>query len=71
LGNLIGHRNYVNQLSYSPDGRVLLSCSDDKSIKLWAVHSLEVMISLNIGEFAIQSFDMIFEDKLIVFVQED
>jgi transducin (beta)-like 1 len=31
------HDDEVNAVRWSPDGRLLASCSDDKSVKLWSV----------------------------------
>jgi ribosome assembly protein 4 len=35
LARMTGHAQLVNQVSFSPDGRWLLSASFDKSLKLW------------------------------------
>ncbi len=35
LPDLIGHEDVVNGICYSPDGKTIASCSDDKTIKLW------------------------------------
>jgi platelet-activating factor acetylhydrolase IB subunit alpha len=32
---LIGHDNWVRGLVFHPSGRYLLSCSDDRSIRVW------------------------------------
>jgi platelet-activating factor acetylhydrolase IB subunit alpha len=32
---LVGHDNWVNDLVFHPNGRFLLSVSDDKSIRIW------------------------------------
>lgn len=37
LGNLSDHRNIVNALAYTPDGKYLISGSDDKTIIIWEV----------------------------------
>ncbi len=37
------HLHTINYLAISPDGRYLASCSLDKSIKIWDVHSLELL----------------------------
>ncbi|BCL36579.1 hypothetical protein [Nostoc sp. MS1] len=33
--SLLGHKNTVNSVSVSPDGKMLVSGSDDKTVKLW------------------------------------
>jgi WD40 repeat protein/ABC-type dipeptide/oligopeptide/nickel transport system ATPase component len=35
VNRLEGHRNTINQISFSPDGQTIASASADKTIKLW------------------------------------
>jgi mitogen-activated protein kinase organizer 1 len=35
---LVGHRAAVNAVRYSRDGNYCLSCSDDKTVRLWNPH---------------------------------
>jgi len=35
LPDLMGHQGYVMRICYSPDGKTIASCSNDKTIKLW------------------------------------
>ncbi|WP_165234154.1 WD40 repeat domain-containing serine/threonine protein kinase [Aquisphaera insulae] len=37
LGRVLEHRNAVTDATFSPDGRMLLSCSSDNTAQLWAV----------------------------------
>lgn len=43
-----GHTNWVRECCISPDQRMLLSCSDDKSAKLWDIE--KATISVNFPE---------------------
>ncbi|MEO0406160.1 MAG: NB-ARC domain-containing protein, partial [Cyanobacteria bacterium P01_A01_bin.135] len=36
-GQLIGHQRWVRAIAFSPDGAQLASCSQDETIKLWAL----------------------------------
>ncbi len=37
LASLVGHRDAVQDLQFTPDGRMLLSRADDGTVKLWDV----------------------------------
>ncbi len=43
-----GHSRYVRAVSWSPDGTMLASGSDDKTIKLWDVQSGKVNSTLTV-----------------------
>ena len=46
-GNALGHSDAVTQCAFTPDGLVLVSASDDKTVKTWAVDTGLVLRSLN------------------------
>lgn len=39
------HDNWVRTVAFSPDGKTLVSCSDDHTVKLWDVASQKLLIT--------------------------
>jgi len=37
--SLLGHLNWVKTACFSPNSKLVLSGSDDKTVKLWDVHN--------------------------------
>lgn len=46
LARLTGHQQLVNDVKFSPDGRILASASFDKSIKLWQAKTGQFICTL-------------------------
>ena len=42
--NLIGHDGWVNDIIFHPNGKYLLSASDDKSVRIWDMEKNGVCI---------------------------
>lgn len=47
LMSFVCHTNWVRCARFSLDGRLIVSCSDDKTIKLWDVISGQCIKSFN------------------------
>jgi len=46
LTTIFGHARMVTKCAWSPDGQRLLSCSEDKSLKVWDAKSGECLLTL-------------------------
>jgi serine/threonine protein kinase len=46
VATLRGHGNWVNSVSFSPDGKFLASGSSDETVKVWAVGSWREVVTL-------------------------
>jgi len=46
IHTLTGHKNLISSVAFSPNGEVIASGSDDKTIKLWQVQDAQEIVSL-------------------------
>ncbi|KAH3678389.1 hypothetical protein WICMUC_001406 [Wickerhamomyces mucosus] len=46
IQELIGHKSWIKDLAFHPNGKVLFSCSDDKSIRLWNIETMTCISTL-------------------------
>lgn len=46
IARLTGHQQLVNDVKFSPDGRIIASASFDKSIKLWESKSGNIISTI-------------------------
>uniref|UniRef100_A0A2I3HH43 Apoptotic peptidase activating factor 1 n=1 Tax=Nomascus leucogenys TaxID=61853 RepID=A0A2I3HH43_NOMLE len=54
---MFGHTNSVNHCRFSPDDKLLASCSADGTLKLWDVTSANERKSINVKQFFLNSED--------------
>ncbi len=50
IGEFAGHESDVWAVAVSPDGRTLVSCSADQTVRLWNVQTRELIVTLFRGE---------------------
>ncbi len=53
--SLKGHSDRINSLAFSPDGKILASASDDKTIKIWQLATGKLICTLTGHLAAVQS----------------
>jgi serine/threonine protein kinase/WD40 repeat protein len=49
LGTCVGHKQGIHSLAFSADGKALASTSDDRTLKLWSVSTLQQLLSFEMS----------------------
>ncbi|CCI24681.1 Genome sequencing data, contig C309 (fragment) [Microcystis aeruginosa PCC 9809] len=68
---LVGHNGSVNSVSFSPDGKTLVSGSDDKTIKLWNVETGQEIRTLKGHDELVTSVNFSPDGKTLVSGSDD
>jgi len=71
---LIGHKSWVKDLIIHPNGKILISCSDDKSIKMWDLETGDCIRTLQQHQGFVNAIawaPSIFENKDDRFTQDE
>lgn len=66
LARLTGHQQLINDVKFSPDGRILASASFDKSIKLWQAKTGQFICTLRGHVQAVYMISFSADSRLIV-----
>ena len=65
LRTLQGHTDEVNSVTFSPDGKTLVSASDDKSVKVWDTNTWECLRTLQGHTFSVLSVAFAPDGKIL------
>jgi len=71
LHTLTGHFGSVNSVAFSPEGIILASGSDDKTIKLWDLDTQQAIATLNGHTQAIKSVAFSPDGKMLATASDD
>jgi small GTP-binding protein len=68
---LRGHENYVNDVTVTPDGKRVVSCSNDKTLKVWDLESLRCLATLEGHKEKVQGIALTHDGKWVVSCSND
>ncbi len=71
INTLPGHNATVNQIQYSPDGKILASASADNTIKLWQIETGRLITTLSGHTSSVNSIVFSQDQKLLISGGED
>ena len=50
VGTLMGHQECIKCMKYSWDGKLLFTCSEDKTIRIWSLAKMTAIVVLEAGD---------------------
>lgn len=71
ISTLSGHTNTVNFISFSPDGQILVSASQDKTIKIWNLATGQQIRTLERHTHSVNTFAFSHDSKILADGSDD
>ena len=71
IRTLPGHEGTINQIKYSPDGKLIASASSDQIIKLWDTENGNLIDTLTGHQDGVNSISFSSDSKVLVSASED
>ena len=71
INTFLGHNSTVNQIQYSPDGKILASASADNTIKIWNTETGQLITTLSGHTSSVNSIVFSQDQRLLISGGED